>query len=38
MVPLAPSWVIGEKTKTVAKLDPDELNKRFNIIIEEIRL
>lgn len=34
MVPLAPSWVIGEKTKTVAKLQPDETNKRFDLIIE----
>jgi len=34
MVPLAPSWVIGEKTLTVAKLQPDEENQRFEIIIE----
>jgi len=33
-VPLAPSWVIGEKTKCVAKLIPDEINKCFEIIIE----
>ena len=33
-VPLAPSWVIGEKTKTVAKLVPDEENQRFQIIIQ----
>jgi adenine-specific DNA methylase len=33
-VPLAPSWVIGEKTKCVAKLVPDETNRRFEIIIE----
>lgn len=33
-VPLAPSWVIGEKTKTVAKLVPDTENQRFQIIIE----
>ncbi len=26
LVPLAPSWVIGEKTLTVAKLQPDEEN------------
>ena len=34
MVPLAPSWVIGEKTRTVAKLKPDEVNQRFEILIE----
>lgn len=34
MVPLAPSWVIGEKTRTVAKLKPDEVNQRFDILIE----
>lgn len=34
MVPLAPSWVIGEKTLTVAKLQLDEENQRFEIIIE----
>ena len=34
MVPLAPSWVIGEKSKTVARLQPDETNKRFDLIIE----
>ncbi|MDH6088207.1 anti-phage-associated DUF1156 domain-containing protein [Umezakia ovalisporum] len=34
LVPLAPSWVIGEKTKTVAKLVPDTENRRFQIIIE----
>lgn len=33
-VPLAPSWVIGEKTKTVAKLVPEEENQRFQIIIQ----
>ncbi|KJR43839.1 DNA methylAse containing a Zn-ribbon [Candidatus Magnetoovum chiemensis] len=32
-VPLAPSWVIGEKTKCVAKLIPDKDNKRFDIAI-----
>lgn len=35
MVPLAPSWVIGEKTRTVAKLVPDETNKRYVIEIHE---
>jgi len=34
MIPLAPSWVIGEKTRTVAKLVPDKKHKRFNIEIE----
>jgi len=33
-VPLAPSWVIGEKTRCVAKLIPDEAGKRFDIHIE----
>jgi putative DNA methylase len=33
-VPLAPSWVIGEKTKCVAKLIPDPRHKRFDIKIE----
>ena len=32
-VPLAPSWVIGEKTRTVAKLAPDAANQRFDIAI-----
>ena len=32
-VPLAPSWVIGEKTRTIAKLVPDEKNKRYEIEI-----
>ena len=31
MVPLAPSWVIGEKTKTIARLIPDPHRKRFDI-------
>jgi adenine-specific DNA methylase len=35
MVPLAPSWVIGEKTLTVAKLVRDEKNKRYDIEIHE---
>lgn len=34
MVPLAPSWVIGEKTKTIAKLKVDHHKKRFDILIE----
>ncbi|MGH8679836.1 MAG: hypothetical protein ACREUQ_16015, partial [Burkholderiales bacterium] len=27
MVPMAPSWVIGEKTHTIARLNPDARNK-----------
>ena len=34
-VPLAPSWVIAEKNKTVAVLSPDHSNKRYNIEIVE---
>ncbi|MGH8720221.1 MAG: DUF1156 domain-containing protein, partial [Burkholderiales bacterium] len=33
MVPMAPSWVIGEKTHTVARLVADRANKRFQIEI-----
>ncbi len=33
-VPLAPSWVIGKKTNTVAVLVPDEEKQRFDIRIE----
>jgi putative DNA methylase len=33
-VPLAPSWVIGKKTKTVAILVPDVKKKHFDIRIE----
>jgi putative DNA methylase len=32
-VPLAPSWVIGEKNRTVAVLIPDHNNKRYDIKI-----
>jgi hypothetical protein len=32
-VPLAPSWVIGEKTLTTARLVPDKAHKRFAIKI-----
>src|SRR5262249_49598760 len=35
MVPLAPSWVIGEKTQTIAKLVPDEKHRRYEIEIHE---
>lgn len=34
-IPLAPSWVIGEKTRTVARLVPDERNRRYDIEIHE---
>ena len=30
-IPLAPSWVIGEKTRTIAKLKPEPGKKRFAI-------
>lgn len=33
MIPLSPSWVIGEKDKVVAVLEADHENKRFNIKI-----
>lgn len=33
-VPLAPSWVIGEKTRCVAKLRPEDASRRFEILIE----
>jgi putative DNA methylase len=35
MVPMAPAWVIGEKTQTIAKLVPDELHRRFQIEIHQ---
>ena len=34
-IPLAPSWVIGEKTMTLAKLVPDEAGRRFDIEIHQ---
>ena len=34
-VPLAPSWVIAEKTNVVAELMPDESGRRFEIEIHE---
>jgi len=34
MVPLAPSWVIGEKSRCVATLEPDRTAKRYEIRIE----
>ena len=33
-VPMAPSWVIGRGTHTIARLVPDEKNRRFNFEIE----
>jgi putative DNA methylase len=33
MVPLAPSWVIGEKTRTIANMRPQPHGKRFEIEI-----
>jgi putative DNA methylase len=33
LVPLAPSWVIGEKTKTIARLIPIPAEKRYRIEI-----
>ena len=32
-VPLAPSWIIGQKTKTIARLIPDRSTKSFRIEI-----
>src|SRR4030042_35287 len=32
-VPLAPSWIIGQKTRTIAKLVPDKVAKSFRIEI-----
>jgi len=32
-VPLAPSWIIGQKTKTIARLIPDKSTKTFRIEI-----
>jgi len=34
-VPLAPSWVIGEKTRTIAILKPHSKEKRFDIEIQQ---
>lgn len=33
MVPLAPSWVIGEKSRCIARLVPDRKRKRYDIEI-----
>lgn len=35
MIPLAPSWVIGEKTHTIAKLMPDPDRRFYKIEIHE---
>ncbi len=32
-VPLAPSWIIGQKTKTIARLIPEQTTKSFRIDI-----
>lgn len=34
MIPLSPSWVIGEKSKAVAKLVQNDVTKSFDIIVE----
>ncbi|WP_416666333.1 anti-phage-associated DUF1156 domain-containing protein [Egbenema bharatensis] len=34
MIPLAPSWVIGQRTRCIGKLKPDPINQRFDILIE----
>jgi putative DNA methylase len=33
-VPLAPSWVIGERTRCVAQLVPDHKNKRYELRVK----
>ena len=33
LVPMAPSWVIGEKTRTVAELEPQPGDRKFDIRI-----
>ena len=35
LIPLASSWVIGEKTKTIAKLTPQQDARRYRIEIHE---
>ena len=32
-VPLAPSWVIGEKTRTAARLRPERQQRRFDFVV-----
>ncbi|MBN2091332.1 DUF1156 domain-containing protein [candidate division KSB1 bacterium] len=34
LVPLAPAWVIGEKTRTIARLEVDHPKQRFEIMID----
>ncbi|MDD4092924.1 MAG: DUF1156 domain-containing protein, partial [Smithellaceae bacterium] len=34
-VPLAPSWIIGQKTRTIARLIPDKATKSFRIEIDQ---
>ncbi len=33
-IPLAPSWLIGEKTRCIARLRPDPDGRRFDLVIE----
>ncbi len=35
LVPMAPSWVVGERSKTVGILAPDEERRRYDIQIKE---
>lgn len=35
LVPLAPSWVIGEGSRTIARLEPREDGEGFQILVEE---
>ena len=34
-IPLAPTWVVGQRSSTVAELIPDDINKQFNIEITQ---
>lgn len=34
-VPLAPSWIIGQKTHTIAELNPNASTKHFDILIRQ---
>ncbi len=34
-VPLAPNWVIGQKSRTIADLIPDPAHKRYEIVIRQ---
>jgi adenine-specific DNA methylase len=35
LVPVAPSWVVGERTRSIARLVPDPKNMRYEIEIHE---